>query len=66
MLQSTEENLKKIETTQLNSNQQEMIKQVRQFVDQSKAATTAGDVDRARTLAWKAQLLSEELLKPQK
>jgi hypothetical protein len=66
MLQSTEENLKKIETTQMTSNQQDMVKQVRQFVDQSKAATTAGDVDRARTLAWKAQLLSEELLKPEK
>jgi len=66
MLQSTEDNLKKIETAQLNPSQQEMVKQVHQFVDQSKAATTAGDVDRARTLAWKAQLLSEELLKPEK
>jgi hypothetical protein len=66
MLETTEANLKKVEATQPDSNQQEMIKQVRQFMDQSKAATSAGDLDQARTLAWKAQLLSEELLKPQK
>lgn len=66
MLETTESNLKKIEGTQLDSNQQEMIKQVRQFMDQSKAAGTSGDLDQARTLAWKAQLLSEELLKTQK
>jgi hypothetical protein len=64
MLETTEANLKKVEAAQPNSSQQEMIKQVRQFIDQSKAATSAGDLDQARTLAWKAQLLSEELLKP--
>lgn len=66
MLETTEANLKKVEATQPDSNQQEMIKQVRQFIDQSKAANSAGNLDQARTLAWKAQLLSEELLKPQK
>ena len=66
MLDATEANLKKMEGTQLDSNQQDMIKQVREFMDQSKAASSAGDLDQARTLAWKAQLLSEELLKPQK
>jgi hypothetical protein len=43
-----------------------MVKQVREFMDQSKAATSAGDLDQARTLAWKAQLLSEELLRTAK
>jgi len=66
MLETTEANLKKVESTPLDSNQQDMIKQVRQFMDQSKAATSSGDLDQARTLAWKAQLLSEELLKAQK
>jgi hypothetical protein len=66
MLETTEANLKKIEGTQLNSNQQDTVKQVREFMDQSKTATSAGDLDQARTLAWKAQLLSEELLKTQK
>lgn len=63
MLETTEANLKKMEGTQLNSRQQDMVKQVREFMDQSKAATSSGDLDQARTLAWKAQLLSEELLK---
>jgi hypothetical protein len=43
-----------------------MVKQVRQFIDQSKTATAAGDLESARTLAWKAQLLSDELVNPQK
>ncbi len=65
MLETTEANLKKMEKVQLSPSQQDMIKQVRQFMDQSKAATTAGDLDQARTLAWKAQMLSEDLLKTQ-
>jgi hypothetical protein len=66
MLQSTEVNLKQIEGTPLNSSQQDMIKQVRQFMAQSKTAADSGDPDGARTLAWKAQSLSEQLLKTQK
>jgi len=66
MLETTQSNLKKIAGRQLSSNQQDMANQIRQFMDQSKAAVDAGDLDRARTLAWKAQLLSEELVKPEK
>jgi hypothetical protein len=66
MLETTEANLKKMEGTHLDSNKQAMIKQVRDFMDQSKAATSSGDLDQGRTLAWKAQLLSEELLRTQK
>jgi hypothetical protein len=66
MLAGTELNLKKITGRKLTANQQDMLSQVRQFVQQAKAATAAGDFDRARTLAWKAQLLSEELVNPQK
>jgi hypothetical protein len=64
MLDTTQTNLKKIVGTQLNANQQDMVNQIHQYMDQSKAAVDAGDLDRARTLAWKAQVLSEELVKP--
>ena len=66
MIDETESNLKKLETRQLNSAEQDMVTQIRQFVEQSKTAVAAGDVDRARTLAWKAQTLSEDLVKPEK
>ncbi|MGC1449239.1 MAG: hypothetical protein WA830_04300 [Candidatus Sulfotelmatobacter sp.] len=66
MLGTTEANLKKIAGRQLSSNEQDMVNQTRQFMAQSKAAFDAGDLERARTLAWKAQLLSEELVKPEK
>ena len=66
MLGATEMNLKKIAGTQLTANQQDMVNQIHQFMDQSKSAVTAGDLERARTLAWKAQLLSEELVNLQR
>ena len=61
---STEENLKKIAGRQLDSNQQELLKQIQQFLDQSKAALAAGDIERGHNLALKAHLLSDELAKP--
>ncbi|HET6180218.1 MAG TPA: hypothetical protein VFE61_25075 [Candidatus Sulfotelmatobacter sp.] len=66
MLGATEDNLKKMAGRQLTQSQQDMVSQIHQFVDQSKSAVEAGDLDRARTLAWKAQLLSEELTKTDK
>lgn len=66
MLVSAEANLKKISAIQLSQAQQDTVTQIRQFVDQSKAALAAGELERGHTLAWKAQLLSEDLLKPQK
>ena len=65
LLASTEDKLKKTEGQQLSSNQQEMVTQIHQFMDQSKAAAAAGDLNRARNLAVKANLLSDELAKPQ-
>lgn len=64
MLGTTEANLKQIAGKQLSSAEQEMVTQIRQFMAQSKAAAVDGDLDRARTLAWKAQVLSQELVKP--
>jgi len=66
MLGATEQNLKKIAGQQLTVDQQGILTQIRQFIEQSKTAVAAGDTERARTLAWKAQLLSEELANPAK
>lgn len=66
LLGTTEENLKKISGRQLSSEQQDTVTQIQQFMQQSKAAAANGDAERARTLAWKAELLSEDLVNPQK
>jgi len=66
MLGSTEKNLEKISGIQLNPEQRDTVSQIKQFVKQSKDALAAGDLERGHTLAWKAQLLSEDLVKPQK
>jgi hypothetical protein len=62
--QATEDNLKKIAGKPLSSDQQEMVNQIKQFMDQSKAAVAEGDLERGRNLAEKARLLSDELVKP--
>jgi len=61
---ATEDNLKKIAGRQLNPNQQEMVNQIKQFMEQSKAAVTDGDLERGHNLAMKARLLSDELVNP--
>ena len=61
---ATEENLKKIEGRQLSASQQDMKNQITQFMQESKTAAAAGDLDRAHNLALKAHLLSDELVKP--
>jgi len=64
LLGVTENNLKKISGNQLNSSQQDTLSQARAFMKQSRDAIADGDLDRARTLAWKAEMLSEDLSKP--
>lgn len=64
MLTATERNLKKLEGRTLSPNERDVVKQIRGFMTESKTAADAGDAARARTLAWKAQLLSEDLVKP--
>ncbi len=63
LLSTAEENLKSISGNQLTDSQEEMVKQIRMFVEQAKTAQSAGDVERANNLAIKAQLLSAELVK---
>jgi hypothetical protein len=64
LLASTDENLKKISAKPLPSGQQDMVQQIRKFMQLSKEASDAGDLDRAHNLALKASLLAEELAKP--
>ncbi len=66
MLDATEANLKKLEARQLSDAEKGIVTQIRQFMEQSRTAVAAGDVERARTLAWKAQTLSDDLVNPAK
>jgi hypothetical protein len=61
---AAEANLKNITTRQLSPTQQEMVSQVKLFLEQSKKAVADGDLQRGHDFAVKAQLLSSELLKP--
>jgi hypothetical protein len=61
LLQSTENNLKNIRR-QLSTDEQEMVRQIRNYMQQSRAATNDGDTVRARTLALKAHQLSDALV----
>ena len=62
----SDQNLKKIAEMQLSLPAgQAMVIKRDQFMDQSKASVGSGDFERARTFAWKAQLLSEDLAKPE-
>ena len=63
LLATTDANLKSVSGRQLTPIQQSMLGEIRTYVAQSKAATNAGDVARAHTLAYKAHLLSDELVK---
>lgn len=64
LLAATEENLKKLSGRELNADQQQTLTQIRQFMEQSRQATAAGDLEQAQNLASKARLLSDELVKP--
>jgi hypothetical protein len=66
MLTATEENLKKVDGIQLTEGQRNSVSQIRQFVDQSQKALKAADFERAQTLAWKAKVLSDDLVAPKK
>jgi outer membrane biosynthesis protein TonB len=63
LLTSTDGNLKKLSTRQLNSSQQDAVQQIRTYMEQAKAALTEGDLQRGENLATKARLLSDDLLK---
>lgn len=62
LLQSTENNLSGIKR-QLSNDEQAIVAQIRNFVTQSRQAIKDNDPMRARNLALKANLLSNELVK---
>jgi len=63
LLTTTNANLQKLSARQLSPTQQDTVKQIRTYMDQAKTATDAGDLQRAYNLAFKAHLLSDDLLK---
>ena len=62
LLQSAETNLNSI-TRQLSKEEEAMRAQIKEFINQSRKATTENDPARAHTLAVKARLLSDDLVK---
>jgi ElaB/YqjD/DUF883 family membrane-anchored ribosome-binding protein len=62
LLQSAETNLNSI-TRQLSKEEEAMRAQIKEFISQSRQATKDNDMARAHTLAVKARLLSDDLVK---
>jgi len=62
LLSQTDATLQKVAGRQLKASEEEMVKQIRVYMDQAKQATDAGDLQRAQNLASKAHLLSDELV----
>jgi outer membrane biosynthesis protein TonB len=62
LLQSAETNLNSI-TRQLSKDEEAMRAQIKEFIKQSRNATTENDPARAHNFAVKARLLSDELVK---
>jgi hypothetical protein len=62
-LGSADDQLKRLAARNLDERQQETVGQIRNYMDGARSALKEGDVRRASTLAEKAQLLSDDLLK---
>jgi hypothetical protein len=62
LLATTDSNLKQMSAHSLTPGQQDTVAQIRSYMQQAKAASSAGDLERAYNLAFKARLLSDELL----
>jgi hypothetical protein len=62
LLATTGANLKSLAGRQLTAAQQSMVEQINAYVRQAKSASDSGDVVRAHTLAFKAHLLSDNLV----
>ena len=63
LMVSTESNVKQLADRTLNPNQQEMVVQIRHYTDVARRALKESDTQRAHTLALKAYLLSDDLVK---
>jgi len=63
MLGSTDDQLKHLAERSLDTRQQATVGQIRNYMDGARSALKEGDLRRASTLAQKAHLLSEDLVK---
>jgi hypothetical protein len=63
LLGATDDKLKRLAGRTLDAKQQETVGQIRNYMEGARSALKEGDVRRANTLAQKAHLLSEDLLK---
>lgn len=61
LLASADANLKVISSRQLSPAQQDTVTQIKSFMEQARAASSSGDVQRAYNLANKANMLSADL-----
>ena len=61
ILQSTDASLKNITQRKLTPDQQDMVRQINFYMEQSHAANKEGDLGRARNLADKARMLCDAL-----
>ncbi|MCU1298701.1 MAG: hypothetical protein JWO91_2979, partial [Acidobacteriaceae bacterium] len=59
---ATDAKLKEASARQLSPAQQDTMGQIRSYIQQAKAARSAGDLERAHNLALKAHLLSDEFV----
>jgi hypothetical protein len=63
LLEASESSVKQLATRSLNQNQQGTLVQIRQYMDGARSALKDSDPQRARRLALKAYLLSDDLVK---
>lgn len=63
LLVAADSDLKKLGSRTLNSAQQGTVSQIQHYLSVARSALNEGDIQRAHTLARKAQLLSEDLVK---
>lgn len=61
ILQSTDASLKNITQRKLTPDQQDMVRQINFYMEQSRSANKEGDLGRARNLADKARMLCDAL-----
>lgn len=63
LMAGTNENLRQLSPRELSASEKETVSQIQEFIEQAKAAVSAGDLERGHKLAVKARLLSDELVK---
>ncbi len=62
-LDAAEENLRRVTGRTLDAQQQETISQIHNYVERARSALKEGDISRGHTLALKANLLADDLVK---